>query len=885
MQLPLLVLCFQSVLDVEGSTVQHAVLIQIELVGMQFVEAVVLGSPAADEGIDTGGTLQEVGEVLTAGSTGEADQMLLADGVFYSPLGNAAAALIGDGSGQIHVVVELIGRTVCFAGTLDDPLDLLRQGLAHLGIEGTDSAAEFRVLGDDVGAGAAVEGADADHNGIVGVCFTAGDALQSVHNLAANVDGVNRAFGHGTVTGTADDLDVHEGRGGIPGTGIHGDGAGGQLGEDVHTGNGIQIVHQTAVQNAQSAVHGFFRGLEDELHGAVQFIPVLRQNLCRGQQHGNVRIMAAGMHDAFILGLVGKILDFLDGQRVDISTQTNHGIVTVTLQCGNGAGLANCHIGNVQLIQFFPDPLGGAEFFPAYFRILVELSAERHSILPVLPDQFHYIHEKSSFVLKQLSEGAVAGLNSDEQEDELQDEEQAMQRQDELVPLLQGNLCQAQVDQQSAVGEPEGVGDTVAVLECQNSSLTGDTQHISQRHHDGHNSGSLAGAGGDQSVDEEVCEEHAQSGDVGGSALHQVGQAMDQGVDQAAGGHGPLNSTGNTDDGSADEGTLAAVNDQVDGLFQADLVQQSNDDAADQEGSSHLGVAPAPLQDAEDVDDDGNNQNQSGQLSCGSVFHVGVNGDDQRGVVDVLAQGTGRIFLDLLCIAQGPDQGQQADEEQGDDTQLPAGEHGQFSDGVGGADSEHIEGSGSKSDQAGEAGDSHTDQSVITQGNCQGDDDGNEGDDVLGPAQDAAEDEENNHDDADDNQAVVLLGSLQNAVDQSADNIGVLVDLNNTGDQHDAEHHVGGSGQTFGDGTEHVEQADGSTLNSMVAVSDNTGHAVDGFTVISAGCNEIGNDGAQDDHEEQGDKGVHCFSLEQGILLVFHFSLPFFYVEKTDKGL
>ena len=156
---------------------------------------------------------------------------------------------------------------------------------------------------------------------------------------------------------------------------------------------------------------------------------------------------------------------------------------------------------------------------------------------------------------------------------------------------------------------------------------------------------------------------------------------------------------------------------------------------------------------------------------------------------------------------------------------------------------------------------------------------------MLGPAQNAAEDEEDDHDDGNDSQAVELLGSLQNAVDQSADNIGVLVDLNNTGNQHDAEHHVGGSGQTFGNRLEHLEQADGGTLNSVVAVSDNTGHTVDGFTVISAGCNKVGNDGAQDNHEQQRDKGVHCFSLEQGILLVFHFSLPFFYVEKTDIGL
>ena len=144
MELPLLLLCFQSVLDVESSAVEHTVLIQVELVGMQFVQTVIFRGAAADEGIHTGCPFQEIGEILTAGSTGEADQMLFANGVFHSPLRDTAAAFIRDGRRQIDVIIELIGSTMSFTGSLDDSLDLLRQSLAQLGIEEKDYDAVMR---------------------------------------------------------------------------------------------------------------------------------------------------------------------------------------------------------------------------------------------------------------------------------------------------------------------------------------------------------------------------------------------------------------------------------------------------------------------------------------------------------------------------------------------------------------------------------------------------------------------------------------------------------------------------------------------------------------------------------------------------------------------
>ena len=49
-----------------------------------------------------------------------------------------------------------------------------------------------------------------------------------------------------------------------------------------------------------------FRGLKDEEDVAVEFIAHSRENLGRSHQHGDMGVVAAGVHDANVLPVVGR---------------------------------------------------------------------------------------------------------------------------------------------------------------------------------------------------------------------------------------------------------------------------------------------------------------------------------------------------------------------------------------------------------------------------------------------------------------------------------------------------------------------------------------------------------------------------------------------------
>ena len=55
----------------------------------------------------------------------------------------------------------------------------------------------------------------------------------------------------------------------------------------------------------------------------------------------------------------------------------------------------------------------------------------------------------------------------------------------------------------------------------------------------------------------------------------------------------------------------------------------------------------------------------------------------------------------------------------------------------------------------------------------------------------------------------------------------------------------------------------------MVAVGDDAGHPVYRLPVIGAGKDEVGDDGAQNHHEQQRDKGMQGLALGQAFLFLF----------------
>ncbi len=83
-----------------------------------------------------------------------------------------------------------------------------------------------------------------------------------------------------------------------------------------------RVFKDTAVDHLRGAVEGLLGGLEEEFHRPRKFLPVLLQNLCRGEKDGGMSVVAAGMHNAFVLRRVRRAGRFLDREGVDVRPKT-----------------------------------------------------------------------------------------------------------------------------------------------------------------------------------------------------------------------------------------------------------------------------------------------------------------------------------------------------------------------------------------------------------------------------------------------------------------------------------------------------------------------------------------------------------------------------------
>jgi hypothetical protein len=84
------------------------------------------------------------------------------------------------------------------------------------------------------------------------------------------------------------------------------DAAGGVAGHVVQTEDRIdgEPVEQPVRDHRLGAESVFFGGLEDQVDGAGE-AALSRQDMGGAQQHGHVAVVAAGVHDAVVLGPVG----------------------------------------------------------------------------------------------------------------------------------------------------------------------------------------------------------------------------------------------------------------------------------------------------------------------------------------------------------------------------------------------------------------------------------------------------------------------------------------------------------------------------------------------------------------------------------------------------
>ena len=349
---------------------------------------------AAQRDVEAGHLVGEEGKILRAG---DRLQFVHAPGTgdrleHRAHFGGQLRVVIGDGIGVGPGNVHVDGRAhgLCHAGRdlADSPVDLL----AHVLVQGAYRAHHLDLLRDDVGAHAAVDAADGNDPGLLDqLQVAADDGLQGVDDLGGHDHAVDAHPRGGAVGLDAvyDDLEIVDA--GVARSGGVADAAGLVHGADVQGERGVdRRVLQHAFGDHQFgaallAFRGAFLGrLEHELHGAGQIIPHFRQDRGHAHQDGHVAVVAAGVHDRYLLAVVladrggaeRQVVAFGHRQAVHVGAQQHHGTRLAAPQQAHHAGVGDpgLHF-HPEPCQVFSDDAGGAELAVGQFGVLVEVAA------------------------------------------------------------------------------------------------------------------------------------------------------------------------------------------------------------------------------------------------------------------------------------------------------------------------------------------------------------------------------------------------------------------------------------------------------------------------------------------------------------------------------
>jgi hypothetical protein len=124
--------------------------------------------------------------------------------------------------------------------------------------------------------------------------------------------------------------------------------------------------------------------LEDELHGAAQALAQAGEDARHAHQHGDVGVVAAGMHDADVLavpdradlGGEGHVGALLHRQAVHVGTQGDHRAREAAVEHADDAGDRHLgpHLVEAERAQVRRDDAGGAELAVAELGVGVEVA-------------------------------------------------------------------------------------------------------------------------------------------------------------------------------------------------------------------------------------------------------------------------------------------------------------------------------------------------------------------------------------------------------------------------------------------------------------------------------------------------------------------------------
>ena len=167
--------------------------------------------------------------------------------------------------------------------------------------EGPRGQLQLDLIGNDIAFGAAVDVADGNDGGVLGILFAADDGLDLRDVERGEGDGIAAELWRGAVAADAVDDDIDGGGTGHCGSGDDADHACreqvGVVEADDFIGFAEALV-EVVGKHGLGAVNGLLRRLADEHKGAVPLRLCGREGAGSADEYRGVDVVAAGVHDS-----------------------------------------------------------------------------------------------------------------------------------------------------------------------------------------------------------------------------------------------------------------------------------------------------------------------------------------------------------------------------------------------------------------------------------------------------------------------------------------------------------------------------------------------------------------------------------------------------------
>ena len=299
----------------------------------------------ANEEVGAWGFLQHEGEIFSAHGRFLIQQLARAKHLADHLSGKGALFGVVDGGWVVALERKAATATKSCAKMLSSFSHAGLDRVQHTHTEGAHGAAQLTTVWDDVGGFSSVDHGDGDDARVHRFDVSGDDGLEGLHHLGRDghgVDGVVRQSGM-TAFALDGDAKLVAGR-------HHGAWAQRKLTDlktrpIVHAKDRLhgKALKETLLDHFSSSPTTLFGGLEDQINSPVQAL-ILGQVLRRGQEHGGVPIVSAGVHLTGVHTGVRKGVALLHGQGVHVSSKSYGSGVVASLDHAHKTRGANAMV-------------------------------------------------------------------------------------------------------------------------------------------------------------------------------------------------------------------------------------------------------------------------------------------------------------------------------------------------------------------------------------------------------------------------------------------------------------------------------------------------------------------------------------------------------------